>query len=123
VCRLELPRSGLETPKHNDEFSALLIAAIDEGLGTVLDEPTCKGIEYHVYKEVIARSLGSFAMALQTIFGVQGAWLFEDAILRKLYEKVGVKYDANNDIPFEMQVEQLRRLAARKASSSSLGPK
>jgi hypothetical protein len=62
-------------------------------------------------------------MALRSIFGVQGAWIFEDAILRKLYEKVGVKYDANSDVPFEMQVEQLRRLAARKASSSSLGPK
>lgn len=91
----------------SQEFDSLILAAMSEGLTAVLGHPQDEAVLWHLKRIVIAREPGAFSRALQSIFG-QGAWILEDAILRRLYEKVGVKYDCKDDAPFEKHVEQLR---------------
>jgi hypothetical protein len=92
------------------EFSSILLAAADEGLQAILGDPQAKAVNWHVKRLMVLSNPGAFIRALQAIFGVQGAWIFEDAILRKLYEKVDEKYDGNNDTPFEEHIRKAQRL-------------
>ena len=106
------------------EFGGILLAAVDEGLQAILGDPQAKAVNWHVKRLMVLSDPGAFIRALQTIFGAQGAWIFEDAILRKLYEKVDEKYDSNNDIPFEEHVRkaQTSRLPCRKATITRKAP-
>jgi hypothetical protein len=92
------------------EFGGILLAAVDEGLQAILEDQQAKAVNWHVKRLMVLSNPGAFIRALQTIFGAQGAWIFEDAILRKLYEKVDEKYDSNNDIPFEEHVRKAQML-------------
>jgi len=95
-----------------DEFSVVLYQAIQEGLGAFGE--TGKAVMWHVQRMMIAEQPEAFVKELRTIFGVQGSWVFEDAVLRKLHEKLGLEYDGNSNLTFEEHVQQLRALYAQK---------
>jgi len=51
---------------------------------------------------------------LRSIFGAQGAWIFEDAILKKLHEKLGLEYDGTSGVPFKERIRELQALYVQK---------
>jgi len=82
------------------EFDALLLDSIDEALSS-LGESIKRTTYFHleqsfdIRKDEIPHRIGTFAHALENIFGVGGD-LIETTILKKLYEKVGQIFTPNS---------------------------
>ena len=82
---------------HQDNFTKVLLAAIEEGLSSLGDSPR-DAIFYHLEssfqlkKENIPSNLTEFTQALERIFG-PGAPYIEKAITKSLYGKLGLEFE------------------------------
>ena len=82
---------------HQDNFTKILLAAIEEGLSSLGDSPK-DAIFYHLEssfqlkKENIPSNLTEFTQALERIFG-PGAPYIEKAITKSLYGKLGLEFE------------------------------
>ncbi|MGQ9743046.1 MAG: hypothetical protein ACUVQW_00365 [Candidatus Bathycorpusculaceae bacterium] len=80
-----------------ENFKKVLLEAVDEGLLT-LGESGREAVYFHlknlynVKKEEIPFKLEEFAEGLRKIFGL-GAAVIEKAIIKSLYDKIGMKYE------------------------------
>jgi hypothetical protein len=80
-----------------DNFTKVLLAAIDQGLSSLGDSPK-QAIFYHLEssfqlkREEIPQNLTEFKLALDRIFG-PGALFLEKLILKSLYEKLGLNFE------------------------------
>ena len=80
-----------------DNFTKVLLAAIDQGLSSLGDSPK-QAIFYHLEssfqlkREEIPQNLTEFKQALDRIFG-PGAPYLEKLILKSLYEKLGLNFE------------------------------
>lgn len=93
----------------------MLLQAIDQGLSIVIpNESAGLAVRWHMRR--ITMNPQAVSEVLRSIFGAQGAWLFEDAILRKLYEYVGEEYDFNDTFSFEEHVKHLQKMFSSKKS-------
>jgi hypothetical protein len=81
-------------PQNN--FSKVLLAAVDESLASLGDSPK-QAILFHlessfkIKKECIPDNLTNFTVALEKIFG-PGASYLEKLIAKRLYEKLGLNF-------------------------------
>ena len=81
---------------HQDNFTKIMLAAIEEGLSSLGDSPK-DAIFYHLEssfqlkKEDIPSNLTEFKQALERIFG-PGAPYLEKAITKSLYGKLGLDF-------------------------------
>jgi hypothetical protein len=84
----------LRLPPKN--FSEILLAAVDESLSSLGDSPK-QAILFHledsfkIKKERIPENITEFTKALEKIFG-PGAVYLENLIAKRLYEKLGLKF-------------------------------
>jgi len=99
---------------HND-FEKLLQEAVDEGLSS-LGESAKQAIYYHlermfsIKKEEIPCNVEAFAEGMEKIFG-QGADFLEILIMKRLYEKTGLRMKGRNseDLEFAEYVVMAKR--------------
>ncbi len=88
-------------PQNN--FSKIFLAAVDESLSSLGDSPK-QAILFHlensfkIKKEHIPANMTEFAKALEGIFG-PGASYLEKLIVKRLYEKLGLKFD--DDVEYQ----------------------
>ncbi len=88
------------------EFGKLLSEAVDEGL-SALGDSSRHAIYFHleksfqVKKEEIPERIDIFTKAIQTIFE-GGADFIEILIMRRLHEKIGVKFESSNSSDFSL---------------------
>jgi len=81
---------------HQDNFTKIMLAAIEEGLSSLGDSPK-DAIFYHLEssfqlkKEDIPSNLTQFKQALERIFG-PGAPYLEKAITKSLYGRLGLDF-------------------------------
>ncbi len=82
-------------PENN--LRKILLEAVEEGLSSLGDSPK-QAIFFHledffeISKDKIPTNLTEFAEALEKIFG-PGANFLEKLIAKRLYEKLGLKFD------------------------------
>ena len=82
-------------PQNN--FSEILLAAVEESLSSLGDSPK-QAILFHletsfkITKEHIPENITEFAKALEKIFG-PGALYLEKLIVKRLYEKLGLELE------------------------------
>ncbi|MGB9756312.1 MAG: hypothetical protein ACPLVJ_00820 [Candidatus Bathyarchaeales archaeon] len=87
-----------------ENFKQVLLEAVDEGLLT-LGESGREAVYFHlqnlygVKKEVIPDKLEEFADGLRKIFGL-GAAVIEKAIIKSLYNKIGMKHEEKKGYSF-----------------------
>lgn len=87
------------------DLEKLLLEAIDEGLQEVLGESGREMTFFHlendylVKRNDIAQKIEDFATGLEKIFGA-GASVLENIIAKKLYSKLGLKYEDKKDYTF-----------------------
>jgi len=85
-----------------DNFSKILLAAVEESLSSLGDSPK-QAIFFHlensfkIKKEHIPGNLTEFAKALEGIFG-PGASYLEKLIVKRLYEKLDLEFE---DVEYE----------------------
>lgn len=104
------------------DFDSLLMESIDEAL-TSLGESAKQSIYYHledkfkISKKEIPRRIGDFANGIEKIFGL-GAHFIEILIMKKLYEKIGMSLEWNEDKEFIFvnYVEAARKCFNREES-------
>ena len=76
-------------------FEKLLLEAVDEALASIGESPK-QAIYYHlekgfsVKKQEIPSKIEAFVLAVEKLFGL-GANFLESLMLKKLYEKAGLK--------------------------------
>lgn len=98
-------------PQNN--FSKILLAAVEESLSSLGDSPK-KAILFHlensfkIKKEHIPANLTEFTKALEGIFG-PGASYLEKLIVKNLYEKLGLKFENNLDGNFLEKVSNAQK--------------
>jgi hypothetical protein len=77
------------------DFEKLLLEAVDEGLASIGESPT-QAIYFHleksfkIKKQETPHKTEAFTLAVEKIFGI-GANFLEALILKRLYEKTGLK--------------------------------
>lgn len=97
------------------DFDDILLESIDEAL-TSLGESVKQSIYYHledkfeISKRDIPKRIEDFANGIEKIFGL-GANFIEILIMKKLYEKIGVQLEWNEDkeLIFTNYVEAARK--------------
>lgn len=98
-------------PQNN--FSKLLLAAVDESLSSLGDSPK-QAILFHleesfkIKKENIPANLTEFANALEKIFG-PGASYLEKLIVKRLHEKLGLEFDDAESRDFLEYVDDVKK--------------
>jgi hypothetical protein len=96
-----------------NNFSKILLSAVEESLSSLGDSPK-KAILFHLEasfnlkKEKIPTNLTEFAKALEGIFG-PGASYLERLIVKRLYEKLGLKFEEMEDVDLLQCVEKLKK--------------
>lgn len=102
-------------PPNN--FSRILLSAVDEGLSSLGDSPK-QAILFHleshfnIKKDTIPTNLTEFAKALERIFG-PGADYIEKLIAKRLCEKLGIECDCVDSLSFIECVDQLKKRTAK----------
>lgn len=104
--------------KEERSFEELLSEAIDEALGALGDN--VKLVVYYylernlgIEKRTIPKDMRSFQKELRRMFS-DGAKVIEELIIKKLYDKIGVK--AEEDEEFVNRVERARSIFEKRQS-------
>lgn len=103
-------------PQNN--FSKILLAAVEESLSTLGDSPK-QAILFHlessfkIKKEHIPENITEFTKALENIFG-PGATYLEKLIIKRLYEKLGFESEAVDNLDFLESVNEVRKRLPRR---------
>jgi hypothetical protein len=98
-------------PQNN--FSKILLSAVEESLSSLGDSPK-EAILFHleasfkIKKEKIPTNLTEFAKALEGIFG-PGASYLEKLIVKRLYEKLGLRFENAECLDFLECVENVKK--------------
>jgi hypothetical protein len=101
-----------------NNFDRILLSAVDEGLCLLGDSPK-QAILFHlessfqIKEENIPSNLTEFKKALEGIFG-PGAVYLEKAIVRRLHEKLGLKFEEDRKRDFLECVEIARSRIVNK---------
>lgn len=96
-----------------DNFTKVLLAAIDQGLSSLGDSPK-QAIFYHLEssfqlkREEIPQNLTEFKQALGRIFG-PGAPYLEKLILKSLYEKLGLNFEDHDGTDLVVCADDARK--------------
>ena len=98
------------------DFEKLLLEAVDEGLASI-GESSKQAIYYHlekgfnIKKQEIPHNIEAFMLAVEKIFGI-GANFLETLILKRLYEKTGLKgkEDSFKNLTFAETVVEIKRM-------------
>ncbi|MDH5483449.1 MAG: hypothetical protein OEY22_11335 [Candidatus Bathyarchaeota archaeon] len=96
-----------------NNFREILLAAIEESLSSLGDSPK-QAIFFHlettfkIKKEHIPSNLTEFTKALEGIFG-PGASFLEKLIVRRLYEKLDLKFENGIDWDFLESVTRVEK--------------
>jgi len=96
-----------------NNFSKILLSAVEESLSSLGDSPK-KAILFHLEasfnlkKEKIPTNLTEFAKALEGIFG-PGASYLERLKVKRLYEKLGLKFEDTASLDFLQCVDKLKK--------------
>lgn len=104
------PRGNLLTP---NKFSQVLLAAVEESLSSLGDSPK-QAILFHletsfkIKEECIPTNLTEFEKALEGIFG-PGALYLEKLIVKRLYEKLGFKFENGVNWDFIESVSKVQK--------------
>jgi hypothetical protein len=91
----------------------ILLEAVEEGLSSLGDSPK-QAIFFHletsfkIRKDNIPANLTEFAKALEKIFG-PGAFYLEKLILKRLYEKFGLKFEEVENWDFLEYVNNVKK--------------
>ncbi|MEM3641982.1 MAG: hypothetical protein QXH37_08695 [Candidatus Bathyarchaeia archaeon] len=98
-------------PQNN--FSKILLAAVEESLSSLGDSPKQAILFYlessfKIKKENIPMNLTEFTKALEGIFG-PGATYLEELILKHFYEKLGLELENTESGDFLERVEDVKR--------------
>jgi len=102
---------GFQLPQNN--FSKILLAAIDESLSSLGDSPK-QAILFHledsfkIKKEQIPENITEFAKALEKIFG-PGASYLEKLIVKRLHEKLGLDFENAESRDFLEHVDNVKK--------------
>jgi len=103
-------------PQNN--FSKILLAAVEESLSSLGDSPK-QAILFHleasfkIKKENIPTNLTEFSKALEGIFG-PGASYLEKLIAKRLYEKLGLEFENEGNWDFLECVTKVQKRIMRK---------
>ncbi|MEM3731259.1 MAG: hypothetical protein QW667_03855 [Candidatus Bathyarchaeia archaeon] len=98
-------------------FKRCLLEAVDEGL-LILGDSGRKAIYFHLQKlhslkrEDIPNNPEAFAKGLREIFGV-GAEVIEKAIIKVLYDKLGLKFEERKGYTFREYLRDCEQLLRR----------
>lgn len=99
--------------KSVEEFEKILLETIDEGMVQVFGN-TSTGVIYDylkgnhkLSKEDIPENLEVFSFSLEKMFGF-GAILLEKLVLKKLYKKLGLKYEEKKGYKFLDYIKELK---------------
>ena len=96
-----------------NSFSEILLAAVEESLSSLGNSPK-QAILFHleasfkIKKEHIPENITEFAKALEKIFG-PGALYLEKLIVKRLYEKLGLKFENVESRDFLECVDQVKK--------------
>jgi hypothetical protein len=96
-----------------NDFSKILLSAVEESLSSLGDSPK-QAILFHleasfkIKKEKIPANLTEFAKALEGIFG-PGASYLEKLIVKRLYEKLGLRFQNTEPLDFLECVENVKK--------------
>jgi hypothetical protein len=98
-------------PQNN--FSKILLAAVEESLSSLGDSPK-QAILFHleasfkIKKEHIPENITEFTKALEKIFG-PGASYLENLIVKRLHEKLGLKFEDIESRDFLECVDNMKK--------------
>jgi len=96
-----------------NHFSKILLSAVEESLSSLGDSPK-QAILFHlessfkIKKEKIPANLTEFAKALEGIFG-PGASYLEKLIVKRLHEKLGLRFEDTASLNFLECVENVKK--------------
>jgi len=96
-----------------DNFSRIVLAAIEEGLSSLGNSPR-EAIFYHLEasfqlkKEDIPLNLTEFKQALEKIFG-PGAPYIEKLIIRQLCQKLGLNFEEDENVNLPIYVDDAKK--------------
>lgn len=96
-----------------DNFSRIVLAAIEEGLSSLGNSPR-EAIFYHLEasfqlkKEDIPLNLTEFKQALEKIFG-PGAPYIEKLIVRQLCQKLGLNFEEDENVNLPIYVDDAKK--------------
>ena len=94
-------------------FSEMLLAAVEESLSSLGDSPK-QAILFHleasfqIKKEHIPENITEFTKALEKIFG-PGASYLENLIVKRLHEKLGLKFEDKQGQDFLDSVKNAKK--------------
>ena len=99
--------------KSMEEFEKILLETIDESMVRVFGH-TSTGVIYDYLKENrklgkedIPENLEVFSSSLEKMFGF-GALLLEKLVLKKLYAKLGLRYEEREGYKFLYYIKELK---------------
>jgi len=104
--------------KTKNLFRRALLEAVDDGLLT-LGESGRKAIYFHLQslyslkREDIPEHLEAFVESLRKIFGL-GAEVIEKAVIKSLYNKLGLKYEEKENVSFLAYLKEAEQNAERE---------
>jgi len=99
--------------KSMEEFKKILLETIDESMVQVFGSTSTEVIydyiegNHDLRKEDIAENLEIFSSSLEKMFGF-GATLLEKLVLKKLYMKLGLKYEEKEGYKFLDYIKELK---------------
>ena len=102
---------GIHLPQNN--LRKILLEAVEEGLSSLGDSPK-QAIFFHletsfkIKKDEIPANLTEFSKALEKIFG-PGASYLERLIAKRLYEKLGLKFEEGENWDFLEYVDNVKK--------------
>lgn len=107
-----------------NDFNKILLSAVDEGL-CLLGDSSKQAILFHLEasfqlkEENIPANLTEFKKALEGIFG-PGATYLEEIIVKRLHEKLGLRFEQGKNTDFlkyvetaKSQIKQKREITAK----------
>jgi len=101
------------------EFSQILLDAIDEGF-KILGEGVSDVVYYYLKEDYgldrsnITKKHETFTKGLENLFGV-GAAIIEREILKKLYAKLGLKYEEDSNKTYTEHIKLVYKIYRRKS--------
>jgi hypothetical protein len=101
--------AGEDNKLTQDDFDKILLSAVEEGLCSLGDSSKQAVIfhfetSFHLKEENIPSNLTEFKKALEGIFG-PGANYLEEIIVKRLHEKLGLRFQEAKDADFLESVE------------------
>jgi hypothetical protein len=105
-----------------NDFNKILLSAVDEGL-CLLGDSSKQAILFHletsfqVKEENIPSNLTEFKKALDSIFG-PGADYLEKIIVKRLHEKLGLRFEEGKNTDFLEYVETAKSRIIKKGEIS-----